>query len=141
MIHICEMPIKCPVAALEFAFLADSCLTERGLREKTTIVYVTPLSGAFTKPIASGILGHLLEEKRISEVHDFNIANIDGSRHGIVSRDDKGFRTKHAQSIWFLENSGGHTSPPRRNSSSPPSLNSGALPIFIPFLLKGEDTA
>ncbi|MGA7214093.1 MAG: hypothetical protein WCE49_02030 [Terrimicrobiaceae bacterium] len=89
VIHICEMPIKCPVAALEFAFLADSCLTERGLREKTTIVYVTPLSGAFTKPIASGILGHLLEEKRISEVHDFNIANIDGSRHGIVSRDDK----------------------------------------------------
>ena len=24
VVHICEMPIKCPVAPLEFAFLADS---------------------------------------------------------------------------------------------------------------------
>ncbi len=89
MIHICEMPIKCPVAPLEFAFLADSWLTERGLREKTEIVYVTPLSGAFTKPIASGILSDLLEEKRISVVQDFSIAHVNGSPHRIVSWDDK----------------------------------------------------
>ena len=89
VIHICEMPIKCSVAPLEFAFLTDSWLTEHGLREKTEIVYVTPLSGAFTKPIASGILGHLLEEKRISVVHDFSIANVDSGRRRIVSWDDK----------------------------------------------------
>jgi sulfide:quinone oxidoreductase len=89
VIHICEMPIKCSVAPLEFAFLADSWLTSRGLREKTEIVYVTPLSGAFTKPIASGILGHLLGEKRISVVQDFSIANVDGGRRRIVSWDEK----------------------------------------------------
>ena len=47
------MPIKCPVAPLEFTFLADDYLTRRGLRDRTEIVYVTPLDGAFTKPVAS----------------------------------------------------------------------------------------
>jgi len=61
VIHICEMPIKCPVAPLEFAFLADWWLSERGLRDKTELVYVTPLPGAFTKPICSKVLGYILE--------------------------------------------------------------------------------
>ncbi|MCF7668682.1 MAG: NAD(P)/FAD-dependent oxidoreductase [Verrucomicrobia bacterium] len=89
VMHVSEMPIKCPVAPLEFVFLADSWLSERGLREKTELVYVTPLSGAFTKPIAAGVLGHLLEEKRIKVVNDFNIGNVDNERHRIVSWDDK----------------------------------------------------
>ena len=53
VVHITEMPIKCPVAPLEFTFLADDFLTKRGLRDRTEIVYVTPLDGAFTKPVAS----------------------------------------------------------------------------------------
>ncbi len=89
VIHICEMPIKCPVAPLEFAFLADAWLSENGLREKTAITYVTPLSGAFTKPVASKVLGRLLEEKRIKVVTDFNIAKVDNEAHKIVSWDDK----------------------------------------------------
>ncbi len=88
VIHICEMPIKCPVAPLEFAFLADSWLKKQGLREKTEITYVTPLSGAFTKPVASKILGRLLEEKKINVVPDFNIARVDNESHKIVSWDE-----------------------------------------------------
>ncbi len=89
VVHISEMPIKCPVAPLEFSFLADWWLTERGLRDKTEIVYVTPLSGAFTKPIAARVLGHLLEEKRIKVVTDFNISRVDNEQHKIVSWDEK----------------------------------------------------
>jgi sulfide:quinone oxidoreductase len=89
VVHISEMPIKCPVAPLEFCFLADWWLTERGLRDKTEIVYVTPLSGAFTKPIASQALSHLLERKRIQVVNDFAIARVDDERRKIVSWDDK----------------------------------------------------
>lgn len=89
VIHICEMPIKCPVAPLEFAFLADAWLSERGLRDKTAITYVTPLSGAFTKPVASKVLGHLLDDKRIHVVTDFNIAKVDNDEHKIISWDDK----------------------------------------------------
>jgi sulfide:quinone oxidoreductase len=89
VIHISEMPIKCPVAPLEFAFLADWWLAERGLRDKTELVYVTPLPGAFTKPICSKVLGYLLEEKRIQVVTDFNIGSVDNEKHKIVSWDDK----------------------------------------------------
>lgn len=89
VVHISEMPIKCPVAPLEFTFLADWWLTQRGLRDKTELVFVTPLSGAFTKPIASQVLGHLLDEKRIKVVPDFAIASVDNEKHRIVSWDQK----------------------------------------------------
>jgi sulfide:quinone oxidoreductase len=52
VIHITEMPIKCPVAPLEFTFLADSFFKDRGMRDRVEITYVTPLDGAFTKPVA-----------------------------------------------------------------------------------------
>jgi sulfide:quinone oxidoreductase len=89
VVHISEMPIKCPVAPLEFSFLADSYLRRRGLRDKTEIVYVTPLSGAFTKPVASGILSRLLDEKDIQVVTDFSIGSVDSEKHQIVSWDDR----------------------------------------------------
>jgi len=89
VVHVSEMPIKCPVAPLEFAFLADWWLTTRGLRDKTEITYVTPLSGAFTKPIASKVLGHLLDRKRIKVMPDFNIARVNAEQHKIVSWDGK----------------------------------------------------
>jgi sulfide:quinone oxidoreductase len=89
VVQVCEMPIKCPPAPLEFAFLADWWLAKRGLRDKTELIYVTPLSGAFTKPIASRVLGRLLEEKRISVVTDFSIGSVDNGRHKICSWDEK----------------------------------------------------
>jgi sulfide:quinone oxidoreductase len=89
VVHISEMPIKCPVAPLEFAFLADWWLAKRGLRDKTELVYVTPLSAAFTKPICSQVLGYMLEEKRIKVVTDFNIGQVDNEKHRIVSWDEK----------------------------------------------------
>ena len=52
VINITEMPIKCPVAPLEFAFLANWYFTEKGIRDKVDIHFVTPLPGAFTKPRA-----------------------------------------------------------------------------------------
>ncbi|MGZ3924983.1 MAG: FAD-dependent oxidoreductase, partial [Flavisolibacter sp.] len=61
VVHITEMPIKCPVAPLEFAFLADSYFKHKKMRDKVEITYVTPLSGAFTKPKATAALDHLLE--------------------------------------------------------------------------------
>jgi sulfide:quinone oxidoreductase len=85
VVHITEMPIKCPVAPLEFAFLADSWLIDRGLRDKTEIIYVTPRSRVFTKPTAAKVLGHLLERKHIKVVTDFHIGYVDNERHKIVS--------------------------------------------------------
>jgi sulfide:quinone oxidoreductase len=88
VIHITEMPIKCPVAPLEFAFLADWYFTERGIRDKVDIHFVTPLPGAFTKPRASAILGDFLEKKNIKLITDFNIARVDNEEKKIVSWDE-----------------------------------------------------
>lgn len=77
VVHICEMPIKCPVAPLEFAFLADAFFEQKGMRDRVELTFVTPLSGAFTKPTATEKLGHLLKEKNIRVVTDFAIESVD----------------------------------------------------------------
>ncbi|MCK5653330.1 MAG: FAD-dependent oxidoreductase, partial [Gemmatimonadetes bacterium] len=38
VLNVVEMPIKCPVAPLEFLFLADWFFTQEGIRDKTEIV-------------------------------------------------------------------------------------------------------
>lgn len=88
VIHITEMPIKCPVAPLEFAFLADTYFRKKGMRDKVDITYVTPLSGAFTKPKATAALHYLLEEKGIKEVIDFNIDRVDYENNKIIDYGD-----------------------------------------------------
>jgi len=84
VVHITEMPIKCPVAPLEFAFLADSFFLKKGMRNKVEITYVTPLSAAFTKEKSAEALGHLLKEKNIKIVTDFAVEHIDGEK-GIIA--------------------------------------------------------
>ncbi len=89
VVHINETPIKCPVAPLEFAFFADDCLRRRGRRDKVKIVYVTPLPGAFTKPVASAILGHTLADKNIEMVSDFNAERIDAAGRKLIGYDGR----------------------------------------------------
>lgn len=84
VINIADMPIKCPVAPLEFAFYADAFFAERGMRDKVKITYVTPLSGAFTKPRASKLLGNLLEDKNINLVTDFFLGEVDNENQKII---------------------------------------------------------
>jgi len=76
VVNVVDMPIKCPVAPLEFCFLADWYFTERGMRDQVHITYATPLDGAFTKPVASAALGSLLEEKGIHMVTEFNTGEV-----------------------------------------------------------------
>lgn len=89
VINIVEMPIKCPVAPLEFAFLADSYFKEKGIRDKVELTYVTPLPGAFTKPIAAQAFGNTLEEKGISVEPDFMLMEIDNEKKALVSYDER----------------------------------------------------
>ena len=89
VVHISEMPIKCPVAPLEFAFLADSFFIKKGIREKVDITYVTPLSGAFTKDKCSKSLSYLLEEKNINLETDFAIERVENDSHKIIDYANK----------------------------------------------------
>src|SRR5665811_691340 len=89
VVHITDMPIKCPVAPLEFTFLADAWLRKRGLRDQVEIVYVTPLPGAFTKPIASEALGSMLDDRKVALESDFLVERIDVEKKALVSYDER----------------------------------------------------
>lgn len=89
VLNVAEMPIKCPVAPLEFLFLADWYFTEKGIRDQVELVYATPLSGAFTKPRAASILGDMLERKNIKVEPDFNVSEVDGEAQVIRSYDGR----------------------------------------------------
>lgn len=84
---ISELPFKCPVAPLEFVFLAESYFTRKGIRDKVNITLVTPLPGAFTKPVATKMLSSLMEEKNISIVPDFYLESVDNDNKKILSYD------------------------------------------------------
>jgi sulfide:quinone oxidoreductase len=87
VVHIVDMPIKCPVAPLEFAFLADAWFQQRGMRDRVELVYSTPLPGAFTKPIASKQLGAMLDERKIAVETDFLVERIEDKT--LVSYDER----------------------------------------------------
>jgi sulfide:quinone oxidoreductase len=89
VINLAETVIKCPVAPLEFAFLADAFFTEKGMRDKVDIFYVTPLAGAFTKPKATEVLSGLLDKKGINVVPDFYLERVDEAEKKLVSYDGK----------------------------------------------------
>jgi sulfide:quinone oxidoreductase len=89
VLAISEMPIKCPVAPLEFVFLADHHFTEIGIRDKVDISFVTPLPGAFTKPRTSKLLGDLSIEKNIRVVPEFYIERVDNDEQKIISYDQQ----------------------------------------------------
>jgi sulfide:quinone oxidoreductase len=89
VVNIAEMPIKCPVAPLEFLFLAEAFFTERGMRDKVDIVFTTPLEGAFTKPKASAAFGDMLTRRRIEVIGDFALSEVDGSRKVMKSFDGR----------------------------------------------------
>jgi sulfide:quinone oxidoreductase len=89
VVHLTELPIKCPVAPLEFTFLADDYLRKRGLRDRTELVFVTPLDGAFTKPVASRHLGDALTKRGVTVEPDFMIESVDQERRVITSYDER----------------------------------------------------
>ena len=93
-VNVIDMPIKCPVAPLEFCFLADWYFRRRGIRSRVQLSYVTPLDGAFTKPVCNRELSGLLTGRGIELVTEFNTGTVQGADTGagtscLVSYDDR----------------------------------------------------
>ena len=89
VLNVVEMPIKCPVAPMEFLFLADEFFRRRGVRDRVELVYVTPLDGAFTKPICNRVLSHLITDKGIRLETEFNAGEVDGGSGRLTSYDGR----------------------------------------------------
>lgn len=84
-LNIAEMPIKCPVAPIEFVFLADYYFHKKGIRDKIEIEFVTPLTGAFTKPQASKVLSEIAKSKNIKITPNFDLQDVDHRKKVISS--------------------------------------------------------
>ena len=65
--------------------LADWFFHEQGIRDRVELIYATPLSGAFTKPIAAKHLGDILKQKNIKVVPDFMVEHVDPDAKKLVS--------------------------------------------------------
>jgi sulfide:quinone oxidoreductase len=85
VLDIVDMPIKCSVAPLEFCFLADWYFQKRGTRDKVDITYVTPLEGAFTKPLASAYFADSLRRRGVKIETEFSAATVDGRSGTLAS--------------------------------------------------------
>ncbi|MCA9624075.1 MAG: NAD(P)/FAD-dependent oxidoreductase, partial [Myxococcales bacterium] len=89
LVNFVDLPIKCPVAPLEFVFLADAFFTRRGLRDRVDITYVTPLDAAFTKPRASQAFGSMMEQRNIALETSFAIEAVDGQKRVLRGYGDR----------------------------------------------------
>jgi len=89
VVNVIDMPIKCPVAPLEFCFLTDWQLRQRGVRDDVELTFVTPLDGAFTTPVASSRLAGLLREKNINVESEFATGRVDASARRLHSWDER----------------------------------------------------
>ncbi len=89
IVNVMDLPYKCPVAPLEFIFLADWYFHEKGMRDKVDLTLVTPLPGAFTKPRAASLLGNILEEKNINLVPDFLPERVDAAARKLISYEEE----------------------------------------------------
>jgi len=89
VVSVMELPFKCPVAPLEFNFLADSFFHEKGMRDKVEITYSTVTSEAFTKPVAAKHLSGVLESKDIAVETDYYPERVDPERKVIISYDER----------------------------------------------------
>jgi sulfide:quinone oxidoreductase len=89
VLNVVEMPIKCPVAPMEFLFLANEFFIRRGIRDKVELVYVTPLDGAFTKPTCNKVLSYLIAQKGIRIETEFNAGEVNAAGRILRSFDDR----------------------------------------------------
>ncbi|WP_420645305.1 NAD(P)/FAD-dependent oxidoreductase [Candidatus Leptofilum sp.] len=88
VVNIMELPYKCPVAPLEFIFLADWYFHQRNMRDRVELILVTPLPGAFTKPRAASLLGNILDEKNIKIVTEFYPERVEPEEKLLISYDE-----------------------------------------------------
>jgi sulfide:quinone oxidoreductase len=89
VVNIMELPYKCPVAPMEFIFLADWYFHDKHMRDKVDLTLVTPLPGAFTKPRAASLLGTTLEDKNIKLVTEFYPERVEPEQNLLISYDEE----------------------------------------------------
>jgi sulfide:quinone oxidoreductase len=82
-VGVAGIPYKCPPAPIEFTFMVDGFLRERGLREQSEIEFLSPLNRAFTIESASTLIQPIMDQRGIGLTTFFNVEAVDPSA-GVV---------------------------------------------------------
>jgi sulfide:quinone oxidoreductase len=85
VLNIAEFPYKCPIAPIEFVFMADWFFQVNGVRDKVEIEFVTPVDNIFTKPVAAKALRAFADKKNIKVTSHFDLAKVNASEKTIES--------------------------------------------------------
>ena len=85
VLNIAEFPYKCPIAPIEFVFMADWFFQMNGVRDKVEIEFVTPIDNIFTKPVAAKALRSFADKKNIKVTPYFDLAKVNGNEKTIES--------------------------------------------------------
>jgi sulfide:quinone oxidoreductase len=85
VIGIAGIPYKCPPAPLEVAFLIESELRERGLRDKSELTFLSPINRAFTIESVSDMATPIFEEKGIRLELLAGVGEIDAERKVVIT--------------------------------------------------------
>lgn len=76
-VSVPPMPFKCPPAPVEFTLLVDEYLRKRGIRDKTTITYVSPLDRIFPIASVAGLINGYFESRGIASRTGFNLEKVE----------------------------------------------------------------
>jgi len=85
VLNIAEFPYKCPIAPLEFVFMADWFFQVNGVRDKVEIEFVTPIDNIFTKPVAAKALADFARKKNVKVTPYFDLARVNPNEKTIES--------------------------------------------------------
>lgn len=79
------LPHKCPVAPLEFVFMFDEWARQKGLREKTEIIYTFPINRAHSIANVAVWAEAEFEKRGITLETFFNMETVDPAKREITS--------------------------------------------------------
>ncbi|WP_018258915.1 NAD(P)/FAD-dependent oxidoreductase [Halomicrobium katesii] len=85
VLSVIGTPHMCPAAPLEFVFMADDWLRERGLREEIDITYTYPIQRVHGNPHIAEWARPIMEERDIQVETFFNAEAVDPEAETITS--------------------------------------------------------
>ncbi|MGZ5384252.1 MAG: NAD(P)/FAD-dependent oxidoreductase [Acidimicrobiia bacterium] len=77
VVSVPSMPFKCPPAPVEFTLLVDELLRKRGVRDRTRIIYVSPLDHVFPIASVAGLIDDLYLKRGIDARLGFELERIE----------------------------------------------------------------
>ncbi|HYU56587.1 MAG TPA: FAD/NAD(P)-binding oxidoreductase [Actinomycetota bacterium] len=84
VVGVAGIPYKCPPAPVEFVFMLEEYLRDRGIRGRSEVTLLSPLNRAFTIESASKVVQPIMESRGIGLSTFFNVETVEPAA-GVVT--------------------------------------------------------